>query len=547
MASSSGSSGLDPMVSLLLSQLSTEQKTQLASFIRSPGPTSDPETQGVTEVPTPSPFTDTDPGTASITPKPAPGLGSSGSLGALSSVPTIGKKASPEDVPEPLNQPTPTGESEDEKAGNSFQERQEPPEGTLLETWPTMELKPTTVNLPGSRVSLPENPISTYSVQQTRSPTSGTPSSLPEKPDKKVPEKVTETLESPLSLHSIPDKKTEGSGGEEDSNERTTETGSDTLGLTLDLTDSTEVPSSGQTSSATPDDSESGRTKFQMPFRKDKRESPQIPSQEVSSSSTRSSDDSSCSSGSESSSSGSSSGDKPSPRDPPEKVAENSATLHSEETNPGVNRDQQLGASLLKSSIPGPLQGVSPSGTHSGVSPGEPSGMITSTESGAIRKAATDLLVSSLPTHSTNVEDVDHQPREEPDPPKRSGALPEAQYHSASSTPESQTSVQVYISPGLSPKHSGGTHSPGSGNAKKGLRRDSGTEVGCRKQTGTVAHPSPEQVFSGSPSLSGSITGVTRAVPGRESPISTLNWSSDSSRQGTVLMSSSPAFSLPGE
>ena len=495
-----------------------------------------------------SPFTGANKGTLSITPTPAQGLDSSGKdLETSCSVSAIEKVASPESVPEPSDQSTSTGEPEGEKAGNSLQERQESPEGTMLEARPTVELKPTSVNSLGSRVSLPENPISTNPGVQTQLPTSGTPSSLLDKPDEKVPEKVTDALESPLSLHSVLDKKTEGSGGEDDSNERTTETGSDTLGSTLELTESTDIPSSGQTSSATPDESESGRATFQMPFRKDKRESPPISSQEVSSSSTGSSDDSSCSSGSESSSSGSSSGDKPSPRDPPEKVAGSSTTMHSEETNPGVDQVQQPGASLLESPIPGPLQGVSPSGSHSGVSPGEPSGMMTYTESGTIRKAATDLLASSLPTHSASVQDADHRLREEPDPPKRSGALPEAQHYFASSTPESQTSVQVYISPGLSPKHSGGTQSPGSGNARKGQHRVSGTEVGSRKQAGTMAHPCPEQVISGSPSLSGTITGVTRAVPGRESPISTLNWSSDSSRQGTVLMSSSPAFSLPGE
>ena len=374
-----------------------------------------------------SPFTDAEKGTASITPTLTQGLGSSGKdLETPCSVSAIKKGASPESVPEASDQSTSTGEPKDEKAGNSLQEHQESPKGTTLETRPSVKLNPATVSLPESRVSLPENPTSTDSVGQTRPLTSGTPSSFPDNPDEKVPEKVTNALESPLFLYSVPYKKTEGSGGEEDSNEHTTETGSDTLGSTLELTDSTEVPSSGQTSSATLIDSESGRTQMQMPFRKENRESPQMSSQEVSSSSTGSSDDSSCSSGSESSSSGSSSGNKPSPRDPPEKVVESSATMHSGGTNPGVDQVQQPGASLQKSPIPGPLQGVSRSRTHSGISPGDPSGMITSTETGAIRKAATELLTPLLPTHSANEQDVDHRLREKSDLPKRSGALPEA-------------------------------------------------------------------------------------------------------------------------
>ena len=185
MASSSGSSGLDPMVSLFLSQLSAEQKTQLASFIQSPASASDPETRSVTGMPRSSPSPS--PGKMSYPsghhssarklimvryhpcvclrsqvpmkglhqsrPTPTQGLDSSGKdLETPCSVSAIRKVASPGSVPEPSNQSMSTGEPEGEKAGSSLQERQESPEGTMLEARPTVELKPTSVNSLGSRI-----------------------------------------------------------------------------------------------------------------------------------------------------------------------------------------------------------------------------------------------------------------------------------------------------------------------------------------------------------------------------------------------------------
>ena len=83
---------------------------------------------------------------------------------------------------------------------------------------------------------------------------------------------------------------------------------------------------------------------------------------------------------------------------------------------------------------------------------------------------------------------------------------------------------------------------------RRGLHGTGSTRVESRKEIDTMTHPSPKYSPTTSPSVSSTTIGVARSTdPRRESPISTLNWSSDSSCQNTVLMSLSPVFSLPGE
>ena len=496
-----------------------------------------------------SPLTGARPEATSTTPTAVPELGSSGqTLETPDSSPVVEQVVSPEGALEPPHQPISAGETEGEKAGHSLPQQHEPPEEATLTNRPMVEPRPTTVGSPGSKVSSPENLAPFYPEVRTWSPSSGAPCSPSGKPDGKVPDKASDALDSSSSRYITLERRTGGSGGEEDSNERTTETGSDILGSTLGSTDSTEISYSGLISSETPVDQESSRTQLQMPFRKNKGDSPSLSSREASSSSAGSSDESSCSSGTESSSSGASSGDKSSPRDPPEKVMANSSTKLSITTDRLKSPIHKVGTLPPGNSSSGTDLGVSGSRDQTGKLPGKSS--VGVTRIGGTLPAGADEVPSSSPVdHPDNLREVGHHLQAESKPSGQ--GIPSAgdQYSSVPSTPGSQASVRVYISPEPSLNPSGKEHSPDrQDRGRRGQCRTRSTRDESRKESSTTTQPSPGQSPSVSPSLSGTTVEVAQATePGGESPMSTLNWSSDSSRQNTVLMSSSPAFSLPGE
>ena len=188
------------------------------------------------------------------------------------------------------------------------------------------------------------------------------------------------------------------------------------MGSVSESTDTTEVSSSGRTASRLSSDPESGRYEVQIPFQKNKQDSPSLPSQEVSSSST-----------------GlvtilpAEVGTNPylpalllETNHPLEilrvKVSTSSTIELSDATDLLKVPAQKVSASPPESSNSGLDLVISSSGTQTNESPMNPFGIVTSPENGTLPAGADDMLSSSPDIRSDNLREVGHHLREESRP-----------------------------------------------------------------------------------------------------------------------------------